>query len=202
MKKDLQNGRSMIEMLGVLSIIGILTVGGFSLVSKAVTENKINNVIDEISALAQHTRVVFREFVYKCRENSSGTEKKCATGTDMTESLKKASAYPDVLEYTTCSDSDKKCFIDNEELEMSVSFLVEDEVEYYVLKIAGPNKGVIPEDICMAIANGNWGTPATNGFSGIAFKNDENLIGGTIGLANAAANDGCGAAKTIFLVFR
>ena len=198
MKKDLQNGRSMIEMLGVLSIIGILTVGGFSLVSKAVTENKINNVIDEISALAQHTRVVFREFVYKCREDDSN--KKCSTGTDMTKPLHEASAYPDVLEYTTCDG--KNCFIDNEELEMTVSFLVEDNVEYYVLKIAGPNKKVIPEDICMAIANGNWGTPATNGFSGIAFKNDENLIGGTIGLANAAANDGCGAAKTIFLAFR
>lgn len=203
MKKDLQNGRSMIEMLGVLSIIGILTVGGFSLVSKAVTENRINNVVDEISALAQHTRVVFREFVFQCKQKSTSNPKSCASNTDMTEYLCKARAYPDVLdcgEGDACGDcSDVKNFIDNEEIKMSVNFINNEGVEYYVMKIES-----IPGDICMAIANGKWGTAATNGFSGISFDSETGAIGGKVDLADAAGKcpDDANSTATIYLAFR
>lgn len=191
MKKDLQNGRSMIEMLGVLSIIGILTVGGFSLVSKAVTENKINNVIDEISALAQRTRIVFREFIYSCQEKQSGSNKSCPGDTDMTDFLHKAKAYPDVLDY------ENSVFMDNEDIEMTVSYVVKDEVGYYVLKI-----DKIPEDICMGVANGNWGKAATNGFSGISFEGASNAVGGKVELDDAV--EGCkeDGSSTIYLAFR
>ena len=37
-----QNGRSMVEMLGVLAIIGVLSVGGIAGYSKAMTKFKIN----------------------------------------------------------------------------------------------------------------------------------------------------------------
>jgi len=38
-----QNGRSMIEMLGVLAIIGVLSVGGIAGYSKAMTKYRINS---------------------------------------------------------------------------------------------------------------------------------------------------------------
>ena len=41
-----QFGRSMIEMLGVLAIIGVLSVGGLAGYSKAMRANKVNNAID------------------------------------------------------------------------------------------------------------------------------------------------------------
>jgi len=183
MKKDLQNGRSMIEMLGVLSIIGILTVGGFNLISKTVSENRINRVIDEVSDLARRTRVIFREFIYD--KNPSGD-------TDMSEYIYKAKSYPDVLEWVSGS----KVFVDDDDVEMSVSFKKKENVEYYILKIAK-----MTDEICMAISNGQWGTRATNGFSGISFNSDP--IGKTISLDDAAGNNGCnGDNSTIYIAFR
>ena len=44
-------GRSMIEMLGVLAIIGVLSVGGIAGYSKAMEQFKVNKAIDEYTAL-------------------------------------------------------------------------------------------------------------------------------------------------------
>ena len=41
LKKNDQTGRSMVEMLGVLAIIGVLSVGGIAGYSKAMTKFKI-----------------------------------------------------------------------------------------------------------------------------------------------------------------
>ena len=48
-KYDVSAGRSMIEMLGVLAIIGVLSVGGISGYSKAMEKYKINKILDEYS---------------------------------------------------------------------------------------------------------------------------------------------------------
>lgn len=42
-------GRSMIEMLGVLAIVGVLSVGGISGFQKAMNKHKINQVTEELS---------------------------------------------------------------------------------------------------------------------------------------------------------
>ena len=42
-------GRSMIEMLGVLAIVGILSIGGISAFQKAMNKHKINQVTEELS---------------------------------------------------------------------------------------------------------------------------------------------------------
>ena len=58
MRKKTQSGRSMIEMLGVLAIIAVLTVGGIAGYSKAMEKWKVNKLIDEYSmmfyALLEH----------------------------------------------------------------------------------------------------------------------------------------------------
>ena len=46
--KVVQCGRSMIEMLGVLAIIGVLSIGGIAGYSKAMTKWKINKTIEQI----------------------------------------------------------------------------------------------------------------------------------------------------------
>ena len=58
MKKE-QSGRSMIEMLGVLAIIGVLSVGGIAGYSKAMTKYRINKTADQISQLAQGIRTLY-----------------------------------------------------------------------------------------------------------------------------------------------
>ena len=44
-----QIGRSMIEMLGVLAIIGVLSVGGLAGYSKAMRTHKVNQIVDYAS---------------------------------------------------------------------------------------------------------------------------------------------------------
>ena len=44
-----QFGRSMIEMLGVLAIVGVLSVGGLAGYTKAMRTNKVNNAVDYVT---------------------------------------------------------------------------------------------------------------------------------------------------------
>ena len=60
-KKAEQCGRSMIEMLGVLAIVGVLSVGGIAGYSKAMEKFKINKSIDEISHIVANIRTLFAQ---------------------------------------------------------------------------------------------------------------------------------------------
>ena len=51
MYKNFEKGRSMIEMLGVLAIIGVLSVGGIAGYSKAMEKFKLNKAIENYSML-------------------------------------------------------------------------------------------------------------------------------------------------------
>lgn len=48
MYKNFENGRSMIEMLGVLAIIGVLSVGGIAGYSKAMMKFKVNKWLNDV----------------------------------------------------------------------------------------------------------------------------------------------------------
>ena len=52
-------GRSMIEMLGVLAIIGVLSVGGIAGYSKAMQKYRINKTIEQITLIAGNIRAFF-----------------------------------------------------------------------------------------------------------------------------------------------
>ena len=54
-----QRGRSMVEMLGVLAIIGVLSVGGISGYSKAMAKFKMTKAQDQISMLLMNIRTAF-----------------------------------------------------------------------------------------------------------------------------------------------
>lgn len=60
MKKVLsEKGRSMIEMLGVLAIIGVLSVGGIAGYSKAMEQFRINKAIDAIATTIANIRTLY-----------------------------------------------------------------------------------------------------------------------------------------------
>jgi Tfp pilus assembly protein PilE len=63
----LQYGRSMIEMLGVLAIIGVLSVGGIAGYSKAMMKVKINKTINQVSQISANIRTL-----YASQKNYSG----------------------------------------------------------------------------------------------------------------------------------
>ena len=58
-RTNAQGGRSMIEMLGVLAIIGVLSVGGIAGYSKAMTKYRINKTIDQITQISQNIRILY-----------------------------------------------------------------------------------------------------------------------------------------------
>lgn len=54
-----QKGRSMVEMLGVLAIIGVLSVGGISGYSKAMAKFKLTKAQDQLTMLLMNIRTAF-----------------------------------------------------------------------------------------------------------------------------------------------
>ena len=61
MIKTNETGRSMIEMLGVLAIIGVLSVGGIAGYSKAMNKFKTNKVADNVSMLVANTKTLYAQ---------------------------------------------------------------------------------------------------------------------------------------------
>ena len=54
-----ESGRSMIEMLGVLAIIGVLSVGGIAGYSKAMAKFRANKTIDQVQHIVTNIRILF-----------------------------------------------------------------------------------------------------------------------------------------------
>jgi Tfp pilus assembly protein FimT len=54
-----ESGRSMVEMLGVLAIIGVLSVGAIAGYSKAMNKYKMNKTVDQISNIVANLRTAF-----------------------------------------------------------------------------------------------------------------------------------------------
>jgi len=59
-KKHIQSGRSMIEMLGVLAIVGVLSAGGIAGYSMAMQSYKTTQLIEKTQLIAQTARVVYK----------------------------------------------------------------------------------------------------------------------------------------------
>ena len=58
-QKNMESGRSMIEMLGVLAIIGVLSVGGIAGYSKAMLKYKVNKTVDMVTQTSSNIRIAF-----------------------------------------------------------------------------------------------------------------------------------------------
>ncbi len=57
----ISSGRSMIEMLGVLAIIGVLSVGGIAGYSKAMIKFKTNTLLQQISTIISNTQILYAQ---------------------------------------------------------------------------------------------------------------------------------------------
>lgn len=57
-----ESGRSMIEMLGVLAIMGVITVGAIGMISTAMRTQKRNAVNDEVIQMVTQVRTLLGEY--------------------------------------------------------------------------------------------------------------------------------------------
>lgn len=142
-----EQGRSMIEMLGVLAIIGVLSVGGFNMVNKMQTSYSNNQVLDAAGELATRTRVLMRD--YDGEKNTS-----------MNKFLCKGKAVPDALmENVDCDNVSE--FTGNSDVKYKVFYLGEKVT--FVVQVQN-----VTEEMCMAFVTTNWGGPGSSGFLGVS----------------------------------
>ena len=148
MKKNNQYGRSMMEMLGVLTIIGILTTGGFSLVMKTRMHQAISEVTDTMTSLAQKTRHIIRDYVLDNPNAASGSMKAYVVN---------AKAYPDTL----ATD-----WTDRNDVTYDVVYVGTNPMFWVV--VSG-----LSEEMCLSLSNGNYGTGVSSGFVGLSYTSSQ-----------------------------
>ena len=153
---DNQNGRSMVEMLGVLAIIGVLSVGGIAGYSKAMTKFKINKTMDQVSMLVANIRTL-----YSGQRNYKGLGNSTAIGFGIIPNEMYSSTSKIVNAFNG---------------EVSIAAASGDTAggtgsTVYQNKAFQITYDGLSREACVAIATADWGTGAASGLVGMAVSN-------------------------------
>ena len=158
LKKNEQTGRSMVEMLGVLAIIGVLSVGGIAGYSKAMTKFKITKTFDQVSMMVANIRTL-----YSGQRNYSGLE---------TSNALAMGVVPAEMEGAT-----------TQTLVNAFQGSVTIGTATYNGQTAGAfyvSYGAMGREACVQIVTSDWGSGASSGFIGLTVDD------GTSGISTAA----------------
>lgn len=169
MKYVNENGRSMVEMLGVLAIIGVLSVGGIAGYSKAMNKYKINKTTDQVSMLVANIRTLF---------SSQGNYE----GLNNAQAIKFGVVPNDMYNAASTSSDIKNAFGGDVFIAASGGRQANDN-EAFVVVYSG-----LSAEACVTIATGDWGSGQASGLIGIAAAG-QNATSASAGGA-AAAIDG------------
>ncbi len=173
-----ENGRSMIEMLGVLAIIGVLSVGGIAGYSKAMSKYRVNKTIDQISHIAANTRILF------------SSQKSYAAITD--DVIYKAKLFPqETMKLSGSTYTFTNPFAGGIEMSPAARFdATENGTEKtnkkaFMLKYDG-----IPQEACIDLATIDWGTGSGGGLvaMGVNKTVESATAGGCTGGAQRSAD--------------
>ena len=150
MKKINENGRSMVEMLGVLAIIGVLSVGGIAGYSKAMNKYKINKTTDQVSMLVANIRTIFSS-----QGNYAGLKNSTA---------KKFGVVPNDM-WTKESDESVKNAFNGEVTIIASKARTQDanSNEAFTIEYGG-----MSQEACVTVSTGDWGSGQASGLIGIA----------------------------------
>ena len=144
MIKSNQNGRSMIEMLGVLAIIGVLSVGGIVGYSKAMDKYKTNQVLNGVTHTINNIKTLFM-----AQNNVKGLNTKEAYDAgvipdEFKPDNENLAALSSVVHSYGGTVKVVATTVDGKE--------TGDETTYYAIKIEG-----LPRNVAMEIATQYWG---------------------------------------------
>ena len=143
-RTNAQSGRSMIEMLGVLAIIGVLSVGGIAGYSKAMTKYRINKTIDQFTQISQNVRMLYGKQRQKNYRNLNG------------RILYKANLAP------------KEMFIEGTSYYMMNAWGEEFKVAPISYSATFGLATLIPsEEACIELATQDWGSRDTTGLNSV-----------------------------------
>ena len=138
--ETVQSGRSMIEMLGVLAIVGVLSVGGIAGYSKAMTKFKINKTADQISQIVTNIRTLYaQQTTYAGLDTANAikmgiTPDEMGTGTTLTHAFA-GNMYIDTSNRLSSSSNDA-----------------------FIIQIGG-----LPIEACVTLATMDWGSSSSSG---------------------------------------
>ncbi|MGN0914409.1 MAG: type 4 pilus major pilin [Alphaproteobacteria bacterium] len=154
--KNDQSGRSMVEMLGVLAIIGVLSVGGIAGYSKAMTKFKINKTMDQVSMLVANIRTL-----YSGQRNYSDLDNATAINFGIIPNEMYSSASKIVNAF-------------NGEVTIAAAagnVAAGAGTGVYANKAFQITYNGLSQEACVSIATADWGTGAASGLVGMAVSN-------------------------------
>ena len=183
MIKTNESGRSMIEMLGVLAIIGVLSVGGIAGYSKAMNKFKTNKVADNVSMLVANIKTMYAQ------QNSY-------------EDLSNVNAVsmglvPDELVVDAAAGTLSNAYNGAVTISEAKSLSTGSDKLAFTIQFDG-----LSREACMTLATNDWGSSYSSGLiaikvSGTAIANDTGMYMGCPGSkANNVACPGIGTAAT------
>ena len=139
----------MIEMLGVLAIIGVLSVGGLLGYSQAMQRHRVNEIINQISYIVQNTRNLFRTQQNLYGELSfSNSGSMSDTNNPNRSIVDKAKIFPTALvknDYKNLFGGDIKYFASGR--------FSESDGKAFILSFRN-----IPQEACIELATRDWQT--------------------------------------------
>ena len=110
MKKSCKNqefGRSIVELLGVLGIMGLISVGAFVLIRSGMVNQKRTMVMDDVSSIVTGVHALFADY-----DNYDKIGTDCTKGEDILAAIAVGADGPyDNVKYNVCRTTDKTKFI-------------------------------------------------------------------------------------------
>ncbi len=158
-----QSGRSMIEMLGVLAIIGVLSVGGIAGYSKAMMKYRINKTIEQITLIAGNVRTFFSSQRSYKDLSSSGS----AYSNPNSILLKKAKLVPDEM---WSGDGLVNSFGGSISIVPALKSENDEALKAFQIFITN-----IPQEACIDLLTQDWASHSGGGFIAIAIDGDGNI---------------------------
>jgi len=178
MKKFNENGRSMIEMLGVLAIIGVLSAGGLAGYSKAMFRHRLNTTLDQITMLTTNIRTT-----YGTQPDYAGMPKDAVALNLVPTSMGEGEVSSDEKTLTLVSPFKGKVEITLGSTAGAVAEGSTDTASAFIIKYAG-----LSREACVSLATSDFGAGAGSGFIGVNVEKQ----GGEVSIDNAAVGTGVG----------
>ena len=167
MRTTEESGRSMVEMLGVLAIVGVLSIGGIAGYSKAMAKYKINKTLDQLSMIITNVRTTFgNQSSYKGLTTANAIAYEIV-GNDLTlgSASKLTNAFNKEVTITAGkNDNGEACDVDY--------------CPSFVIEFQG-----LPKAACGTVASSDWGGNASSGLVSISIGENKHDWSG-----NAATN--------------
>ena len=147
-----ESGRSMIEMLGVLAIIGVLSVGGIAGYSKAMTKYKTNKVVDQMTMIVTNIRTLYAQ-----QTSYNGLTNAAAINMGVIPDEMGTNAATGTLVNAFAG----QVYISHAQLS-SNGTTDPNKDKAFVLTYTG-----LPREACVTLATGDWGSGSSAGLVGI-----------------------------------